>query len=229
VATNRRERLREATMNEIRAAALAQLSAGGPGAISLRAIARDMGLTAAALYRYYDSLESLTEDLCADRYRSMTHAVVTARDTQTDCVSRLRAMCLAYREWALSHPQEYALICGAPVLTGDAPQEGPAVEKTAAAVEFTLVFLGPFAEAWAGRRTPPPTLLPGVLESLDGPVVEFLSDKLTPEGVVYFVNGWARLSGAITTEIFGHLRWAASDAEPLFRENLEDMLRQLTD
>lgn len=215
-------------MNEIRAAALAQLSAGGPAAISLRAIARDMGLTAAALYRYYDSLESLTEDLCADRYRSMTSAVVAARDAQSDSVSRLRAMCLAYREWALSHPQEYALICGTPVLmTGEPPHDGPAVDKMEAAVDFTLAFLGPFAEAWHSRRTPPAALLPGVLESLDGVVVDLLKDKLPPEGIVYFVNGWARLSGAITTEIFGHLRWAASNAEPLFRENLEDMLRQL--
>jgi hypothetical protein len=96
-----------------------------------------------------------------------------------------------------------------------------------AGVDFTLAFVEPFAAAWQARSGPPVRLVPGVAESLDGPLVPVLLDALPIEGVVYFVNGWARLSGAIMMEIFGHLRWAAADVEALFEQNLDDMLRQM--
>jgi AcrR family transcriptional regulator len=222
---NRRERLREATKAEIKDVARGQLTQGGPAAISLRAIARDMGMTAAAIYRYYDSLEALTDDLCADRYAALTKEVLAAQQGQTEPVEQLRQACRAYRHWALTHPQEFALICGAP--TTDAEGEQVAVPKMAAGLEFTLAFVGPFAAMWRGRSGPPVRLVPGVAESLDGPLVEILREALPLEGVVYFVNGWARLSGSITVEIFGHLGWAVSDAEALFEQNLDDMLQQL--
>lgn len=224
----RRERLREATKDEIRSVARTQLTEGGPTAISLRAIARDIGMTAAAIYRYYDSLEALTEDLCADRYEDLTAKVIAARDSQTEPLEQLREACRAYRRWALARPQEYALICGTPVVGARQHEpEDPQSRKLRAAVGFTLAFLEPFNAIWRARTSPPQPLLPGVVEALDGPVVGLLLERLSVEGVVFFVNGWARLSGAITMEIFGHLRWAASDVGPLFEQNLDDLLRQL--
>jgi AcrR family transcriptional regulator len=222
---NRRERLRESTKDEIRSAARVQLNQGGPAAISLRAIARDMGMTAAALYRYYDSLDALVEDLCADRYEALTEVVMAAREAARTPVDQLREACRAYRRWALDHPQEYALICGAPVLEGTV--DTTPKRKHDSAIRFTLAFLEPFSKVWQSRTTPPQKLVPGVAEALDGPVIDLLLEELPIEGVAAFVIGWARLSGAITTELFGHLRWAASDVAPLFEQNLEDMLRQL--
>lgn len=223
---NRRERLREATKTEIKEIARLQLTQGGPGAISLRAIARDMGMTAAAIYRYYDSLEALTDDLCADRYAALTKEVLTAQVGQTEPVEQLRHACRAFRHWAMAHPQEYALICGAPTTSPDG--EMPVTPKMGAAVEFTLAFVGPFAAMWRDRLGPAVRLVPGAAGSLDGPVIEVLREALPLEGIVYFVNGWARLSGSIMMEIFGHLGWAVSDAEALFEQNLDDMLRQLS-
>lgn len=81
---NRRERVREATVTEIKQAAHGQLVAGGPTAISLRAIARDLGMTAAALYRYFPSLDALVEELCADCYDQLTESVTKARDSAPD-------------------------------------------------------------------------------------------------------------------------------------------------
>lgn len=225
VQTTRRERLREATKAEIKEVARLQLSQRGLGAISLRAIARDMGMTAAAIYRYYDSLEALTDDLCADRYAALTKEVVAAQQGQTDPVERLRQSCRAFRRWAIAHPQEFALICGAPTTNADG--ETPATPKMEAGLDFTLAFVEPFAAVWQARPGPPVPMVPGVIESLDGPLVEVLLQALPIEGVVYFVNGWARLSGSITMEIFGHLGWAVSDAEWLFEQNLDDMLHQV--
>jgi AcrR family transcriptional regulator len=223
---NRRERLREATMTEIRQLAREQLAKGGPGAISLRAIARDMGMTAAAIYRYYDSLEALTDDLCADRYAALTKEVVAAQQDQTNPVERLRQACRAFRRWALAHPQEFALICGAPATNPDG--ESTATPKMAAGVEFTLAFVEPFAAVWRSRPGPPAPLVPGVIASMNGPVVDVVRQALPLEGIVAFVIGWARLSGSITMEIFGHLHWAVADAEALVEQNLDDMLRQLS-
>lgn len=223
---NRRERLREATRTEIRQLAREQLIKGGPSAISLRAIARDMGMTAAAIYRYYDSLEALTDDLCADRYAALTKEVVAAQQGQTEPVERLREACRAFRRWALDHPQEFGLICGAPAMNPEG--ETTATPKMEAGVEFTLAFVEPFAALWASRTAPRPPLVPGVLESMNGPVVDVVREALPPEGIIAFVIGWARLSGSITMEIFGHLHWAVADAEALFEQNLDDMLRQLS-
>lgn len=224
---NRRERLREATKAEIKEIARVQLAQGGPGAVSLRAIARDMGMTAAAIYRYYDSLEALTDDLCADRYAAMTKEVLAAQEGQTEPVEQLRQACRAFRRWALARPLEFALICGAPTIPSDG-ERVPATPKAEAGLEFTLAFVGPFAAMWRRRTGPPTQLVPGVIESLDGPLIEILREALPLEGIVAFVNGWARLSGSIMMEIFGHLGWAVSDAEVLFEQNLDDMLRQLS-
>ncbi|NUT37650.1 MAG: TetR/AcrR family transcriptional regulator [Hamadaea sp.] len=224
---NRRERLRESTMNEIREVARGQLQQGGPAAVSLRAIARDMGMTAAALYRYYPSLEALVQDVCADRYDALTAVVIKARDTATTPLDQLREACRAYRRWALEHPHEYALICGEPVIEGqhDDP-EGSA--KGESAIRFTMAFLEPFTAVWHSRTRPAQPLVPGVAESLAGPGLDVLRQALPIEGIAFFLIGWTRLSGAITMEIFGHLQWATSDVEPLFEQNLEDMLQQLT-
>jgi AcrR family transcriptional regulator len=223
---NRRERLREATKTEIRDFARLQLAQGGPGAISLRAIARDMGMTPAAIYRYYDSLEALTDDLCADRYAALTKEVLAAQVGLAEPLEQLRHACRAFRRWAMDHPQEYALICGAPTTSPDG--DPPATPKMEAGLEFTLAFVGPFAAVWRDRGGPPVQLVPGAIAALDGPLVEVLQEALPLEGIIYFVNGWARLSGSIMMEIFGHLSWAVTDAEALFEQNLDDMLRQLS-
>jgi AcrR family transcriptional regulator len=223
---NRRERLREATKAEIKEVARLQLAQGGTGAISLRAIARDMGMTAAAIYRYYDSLEALTDDLCADRYAALTKEVLAAQAGHAEPIEQLRDACRAFRRWAIMHPQEYALICGAPATSPDG--DPPVTPKMVAGLEFTLAFLGPFAAVWRDRTGPAVRLVPGAAAALDGPHIDVLREALPPEGIVYFVNGWARLSGSIMIEIFGHLGWAVSDGEALFEQNLDDMLRQLS-
>src|SRR5688572_609582 len=100
---DRSQRRRAATRAEIKAAARDQLVSGGPGSISLRAVARDMGLTAPALYRYYPALDSLVLELCTDLYTELRLECEAARDRvpEKDFVERLRAMCWEFRRWVL--------------------------------------------------------------------------------------------------------------------------------
>ncbi|MGH2603266.1 MAG: TetR/AcrR family transcriptional regulator, partial [Dehalococcoidia bacterium] len=112
--SDRSQRRREATLAEIKTAARQQLVAGGPAAISLRAIARDMGMTAPALYRYYPSLDSLVLDLCTDLYTELRLACEAAPGG-VPIESRLQEMAREFRRWVLAHPPEAALMFGPPL------------------------------------------------------------------------------------------------------------------
>jgi AcrR family transcriptional regulator len=114
---SRRERLRDATREEILASAWKQVSETGAVSLSLRAIAREMGMTAPGLYRYFPSRDDLVTVLIIEAFNSFSETLESSRDLckPDDHVARFRAVCKAYFQWALSNPQKYALIFGTPV------------------------------------------------------------------------------------------------------------------
>lgn len=116
VMVNRRERVRAATVQEIKDVARRQLVGDGPSAVSLRAIAREMGMTAPALYRYFPSFDHLVQSLVTDLSTELCAAVEHARDLASpdDAGARLLAVCRAFRAWSVGHPAEFGLIFGAP-------------------------------------------------------------------------------------------------------------------
>jgi len=113
----RRDRQRQATVAEIKVLARAQLAGGGAGAVNLRAIAREMGTTSSALFRYFPSYNDLISALLADAYHAHADALAAAVDACApgDHAGRWAALCHAYRDWSLSSPAEFALTHGTPV------------------------------------------------------------------------------------------------------------------
>ena len=113
----RRNRIHEATRQEIKETAWQQIAEQGAPALSLRQIARAMDLSAPALYRYYPSRDDLVTALIQDAFTSFATALAAARDSRPigDHAGRYAAMGLAYRQWALQYPQRYALIFGTPI------------------------------------------------------------------------------------------------------------------
>jgi hypothetical protein len=113
---NRRERVRAATVQEIKDVARRQLVGDGPSAVSLRAIAREMGMTAPALYRYFPSFDHLVQSLVSDLSTELCAAVEVARELAPagDASARLLAVCRAFRGWSVTHPAEFGLIFGTP-------------------------------------------------------------------------------------------------------------------
>src|SRR6266702_5742822 len=105
-APTRRARQRAATIGEIKALARRQLAEQGPGGLSLRAIAREMGTASSALYRYFPSQGDLVTVLCVEAYDSLAKALMAARDAQPagDHARRWLAVCQAYRRWSLDNP-----------------------------------------------------------------------------------------------------------------------------
>jgi len=97
----RRERIRTATIDEIKSTAWKQATEQGAAALSLRAIAREMGMTAPGLYRYYPDRDALVTALLMDAFDSFSAALETARDNcaADNHIGRFRAICKAYFEW----------------------------------------------------------------------------------------------------------------------------------
>jgi len=128
----RRERIREATFAEIKSTAWKQIAEQGVASLSLRAIARDMGITAPGLYRYYPCRDDLVTALIVDAFNSFSDMLEAARDecNTDDHVGRFRAIATAYFQWAIANPQKYALLFGTPVPGYVFSEEaGPAAQR----------------------------------------------------------------------------------------------------
>jgi AcrR family transcriptional regulator len=101
----------------IKETAWKQIAEFGAPALSLRAIARDLKITAPAIYNYFPDRDALVTALIIDAYKSFGDSQLTARDAvpESDITGRMRAIGLAYRTWALTDPQRYQLIFGTPI------------------------------------------------------------------------------------------------------------------
>lgn len=114
---DRREKKRSATLDEIRATAWKQIGEMGAAALSLRGIAREMGVTPPALYRYYKDRDALVTALLRDAFTAFGDTLEAARETRgvDDYAGRFRAIARAYFQWAVENPQRYTLLFGTPI------------------------------------------------------------------------------------------------------------------
>ena len=114
---SRRQRLRDATTEEIKQVARDLMAREGTSSLNLRAIARAMGITPSALYRYFPSRDAILTALITDAYDavgdSVEDAIAAAPVDRTS--TAILAGVHAFRRWALDHPQEFSLIYGGPV------------------------------------------------------------------------------------------------------------------
>src|SRR5205823_3481662 len=220
-----RERTRAEITRQILDAARRHLATEGASGLSLRAIARELGASSSAVYRYVASRDELLTRLIVAAYDALGAAAEAAEAAEadvarTDLVGRWSAVCGAVRDWALANPNEYALIYGTPVPGYTAP---PATIAPAARVSSVL--LGILADA-AGRPTPaiaeddlPPdgrkALAPA--RSIVGPEVP---DALLQRGLM----AWAALFGTVSFELFGQLHGIVGeqpgDREAFFAESV---------
>ena len=133
------------------------LATDGAAALSLRAVARDLGMVSSGIYRYVESRDELLTRLIVDSYWSLAAAVRTAHDATPvdDLEGRWDAIGRALRAWAVGHPHDFALIYGSPVPDYEAPAER--TEEPGTAVLVLLVALLDDVRR-AGRLTAPDRL-----------------------------------------------------------------------
>jgi len=225
----RRDRLRAETSSEIKSIALALLSANGADAISLRAIARQMGMTAGAIYSYYANRDELITALITDVYGALADAMEAAFDSvpAAEPGGRVLAVGQAYRRWALEHPEEFRLIYGDPVSGYRAPDGGPAraEEDRACTVLLKLVEAG-WSHASAARskgvRHDWSDFGPGFVARVN----EVFPD-LPPAAAALAMRTWGRMHGPVALELFGHLRPQLQDPAKLYLGEMLDLTRTL--
>jgi AcrR family transcriptional regulator len=228
VVPSRRERLRAETSHEIKAIALKLMAEGGPDAISLRAIAREMGMTAGAIYGYFATRDDLITTLISDVYTDMVDTVEAARDSKpaNDAGGRLLAWAEAFREWALTNPQGFRLVYGDPVNGYEPPAGGAAPE---AAHRACVGLTGLVAAVWpSAERTQSsgdhrwpdfdPALVTVVRESFP---------DLPAAAVALSLRVWARMHGLVALEIYGHLGSQTQKPAKLYRAEMLDLLAGL--
>src|SRR4026208_245920 len=110
----------------IKEVAWKQIAEYGAPALSLRAIARELKITAPAIYNYFPDRDALVTALIIDAYKSFGDSQLEARDAihRSDVQGQMKAIGIAYRTWALTYPQRYQLIFGTPI----PGYEGPLME-----------------------------------------------------------------------------------------------------
>jgi AcrR family transcriptional regulator len=221
--------MRDATLLEIKEVAREHLRAHGPAGISLRGIARDIGMTAPALYRYYASLDDLLAAMIETYTNEMSDAMEAARDAlpQEDLSGRLVAVTRSFRRWALDHTAEFTMMFGAPVPGFSEPK---ADGVRAASGRLGGIFFALFAGLWRQRPFPVPTeeeIAPDLRRQLRIFATECGADEAgVPLGVIrLYASSWVRLYGLVAMEIFGHVHFLLDDAEPLFEGELTDLGR----
>ena len=231
-APTRRDRVRAATIEEIKGTARQLLVDEGPDAVSLRAIGRAMGMTAPALYRYFGGRENLLEHVCGDIFTEIAadiHAAIgrAAEASGGDMTAKMIAACRAFRSWALAHQREFGLLFGTPLPGLESLHDGPEGSDVVAecADKFSLEFLTLFFELWSKHPFPVPAddeIDPGLLAQLVR-YRDALGADLPAGAVLIFLRCWVRLYGMVSLEVFGHLHFALDDASALFDYTLAEL------
>lgn len=200
-----RERARAQTIADIIRIGREHLALHGAAALSLRAVARDLGVVSSAVYRYVENRDELLTLLLIDGYNELGDAVDAAVDAlpEDDFAGRFRALGHAVRGWALSEPASYALLFGSPVPGYRAPGERTTVPGTR--VVYRLVHNFDAAHRAGASAAPPgpavvvPDALAADLAGIRTELGLEVPDGLVARGVLV----WTSLFGAISFEVFG--------------------------
>ncbi|ADP82234.1 TetR/AcrR family transcriptional regulator [Pseudofrankia inefficax] len=228
-----RELARAELTRQIKETARRHLATSGAAALSLRAVARELGMTSSAVYRYFPSRDELLTVLIIEAYDALGARAEQADDAvpPSAFLSRWHAVCGAVREWAAEHPHEYALLYGSPVPGYRAPRDttGPA----ARVVTRLALIVGAGWRAgqvvrprdeqtspdWslrrAGRAEDDLRRLAGTLDLGDLPV----------EVLLRAVAAWSQLFGFISLESFGQMANAINDPDAVFEQTTRAMAR----
>ncbi|WP_308346447.1 TetR/AcrR family transcriptional regulator [Streptomyces sp. ISL-66] len=225
----RRAQLREQLMQDSRDAAREIIAAGGLSGLTVKAVAGKVGVTPAALYRYFDGKHGLIRALYGDITAELISTVQTAVEHQDadDLSAKLHAATHAVLVWSVAHPGEFSLLMGAgfPEATESGDEIPQAISR-----ELGGLFAGLFVELV--RR-----------ELIDGEVEQGMSEVLRRQLVVYqqavspglplgaisaMMYCWRQIYGLICMAVNHHLAFVfGDDYEALFEEMMADLLPKL--
>ncbi|MFJ1705418.1 TetR/AcrR family transcriptional regulator [Kitasatospora sp. NPDC088346] len=211
-----RERYRAQVQEEIKEHAWRQIATAGASALSLNAIAKQMGMSGPALYRYFANRDELITELVKDAYRSLADTFAARTGAGTD----LDGLAQALRRWALEDPQRYLLVYGTPVPGYEAPED-----TTRIAAEILAHLLG----TCVAEQLP---AAPGPLDShlLVGQLAEYgaragerpVSSAVLRRALAF----WTRLHGVLSLELAGHFTGMGFDPAELYADEVRALRGQ---
>ncbi|CAM5638175.1 MULTISPECIES: TetR/AcrR family transcriptional regulator [Streptomyces] len=212
-----RQRYRAQVQQEIKQAALAQIAAGGIEALSINAIAKTLGMSGPALYKYFRNRDDLLTVLISDGYEDAAEAIRTAAHRVADRSPRARLLALAhaYRDWALAQPHRYLLLAGTPAAAYEAP---------AHTTDSARAVMGPFVAVLAEGEPWPAaeplydevrawvTATPAVTDW----IATYAPKATDPvPALAASVLAWTRMHGIVSLEVQGNFGGMGHDAATL--------------
>ncbi|GAA1846333.1 TetR/AcrR family transcriptional regulator [Asanoa iriomotensis] len=211
-----RARLRAEMTDEIKAIARRHLATEGAN-LSLRAVARDLGVVSSAIYRYFPSRDELLTALIIDAYDALGGAVEAAEGAvdRADLTGRFLAVCHAVRDWALANPHEYALIYGSPVPGYAAP-----TGTVTSALRSVTVLGGIIEDASVAGVLRDDAQLPADAAEDVARVGSIVAPSAPLGPLSRALGSWLQLFGFVSFELFGQFRNAVDVPGPLFAQQM---------
>ncbi|GIF97397.1 TetR family transcriptional regulator [Catellatospora citrea] len=231
-AKNLRARVRDELTSEIKAIARRQLATEGAN-LSLRAVARELGMVSSAVYRYFPSRDDLLTALIIDCYDELGAAAESAEAAvdRADLLGRWLAAGHGIRDWALANPAEYALIYGSPVPGYRAPETtiGPAARTTnlilalvadgVAAGTLPAPSTGSGPDPGSAALADPAGALPSMPADLAAEldrIAALVAPTVPRELLARGITAWIQLFGVVTFELFGRFQNLIEDSRRSF-------------
>ena len=211
-----RDRARAELTEEIKAVARRHLAEHGSAALSLRAVAREVGMVSSAVYRYFPSRDELLTALIIDAYDAVGERAEAAESASRDrgaVDARWLKVCEAVRAWALANPHEYALIYGSPVPGYAAPQATIGPASRVPWVLLRLLTDGVASGEIVAGATPAMTrTIRSDFAQLRRTAAPAVPDAVLSRGLA----AWSQVLGNINLEMFGHLHNVIHDYDAFF-------------
>lgn len=211
-----RARLRAEMTDEIKAIARRHLATEGAN-LSLRAVARDLGVVSSAIYRYFPSRDELLTALILDAYTALGGSVAAAEGAvdRADLTGRFLAICHTVRDWALANPHEYALIYGSPVPGYVAPRD-----TVPAATRAVTVLGGVIEDATLAGVLRDDDRLPDDAAADVARIGAMIAPSAPLGPLSRALGSWLQLFGFVSFEIFGQLHNTVDVPGPLFAQQM---------
>ena len=222
-----RARVRAQMIDEIKAIARQHLASDGAN-LSLRAVARDLGVVSSAMYRYFASRDDLLTALILDAYNALG-AAVEAADAAVDAddlTGRWLAVSHAVRDWAVAVPHEYALIYGSPVPGYKAPQDTVAAATRSVTVLGRILQHGAEQGRLRGVADDDPELPPPVAETV-ALISASICPDVPPRVLARGLGVWVQLFGTVSFELFGQFQTVVHDRAAFFDHQMRAQARYL--
>jgi AcrR family transcriptional regulator len=229
-----RQRRRATAVREIVDAAERHITEHGPAALSLRAVARSLGMTVQALYHYFPGRDALVTELIAKTYDDLADAVQAAADLVADdpAMPRIVAATEGYRRWAVAHPERFQLIYGTPLRDYTAPLYGP---TTWAMVRMSTIFQREMFQGFTTEQLaaadihPLSSSLRSHLEHLppSDPDSPDSASVLPPPATALLLSAWGQMHGLVVLEVFGHTAFVGDHQAEIFSLTMRQMVKDI--